>query len=269
MSAAALTLAHSRLAPLQCVTWGHPVTSGIPAIDYFISSKELETSDGQEHYSERLVKLTELVCCYDRPHSVDRKSARQHFGFSDSNHVYACPQTLFKLHPDFDLILGEITARDPIAQIVLINGKYPEWNKCIHDRLSRVIPRYEHRIRMLSPMPRDEYLQLCAGSDVLLDPIHFGGGNSIYEGFALGVPIVTIPSPFLRGRITTALYNSMELRSEPVTTVKQYVDKAVELATNAESRLHVSEQIEARSHRLFNQVHGIRELENWILEQIG
>jgi len=269
MSAAALTLAHSRLAPLQCVTWGHPVTSGIPAIDYFISSKELETADGQEHYSETLVKLTELVCCYDRPHSVDRKSARQHFGFSDSNHVYGCPQTLFKLHPDFDLILAEITARDPIAQIVLINGKYPEWNKCIHDRLSRVIPRYEHRIRMLSPMPRDEYLQLCAASDVLLDPIHFGGGNSSYEGFALGVPIVTIPSPFLRGRITTALYNSMGLRSEPVTTVKQYVDKAVGLATNAESRLHASEQIEARSHRLFNQVHGIRELENWILEKIG
>ena len=31
-------LAFSRLAPVQCVTWGHPVTTGIPNMDYFISS---------------------------------------------------------------------------------------------------------------------------------------------------------------------------------------------------------------------------------------
>ena len=31
-------LAFARLAPVQCVTWGHPVTTGIPTIDYFLSS---------------------------------------------------------------------------------------------------------------------------------------------------------------------------------------------------------------------------------------
>ena len=31
-------LAFSRLAPVQCVTYGHPDTTGIPAIDYFVSN---------------------------------------------------------------------------------------------------------------------------------------------------------------------------------------------------------------------------------------
>src|SRR5262249_41317201 len=31
------TLAYSRLAPVQCTTWGHPETTGLPTIDYFIS----------------------------------------------------------------------------------------------------------------------------------------------------------------------------------------------------------------------------------------
>lgn len=32
-------LSHHRVAPVQCIFWGHPVTTGNPAIDYFISSK--------------------------------------------------------------------------------------------------------------------------------------------------------------------------------------------------------------------------------------
>ena len=35
-------LAFARLARVQCVTWGHPVTTGIPAIDYYLSSVDLE-----------------------------------------------------------------------------------------------------------------------------------------------------------------------------------------------------------------------------------
>src|SRR6185437_8243427 len=51
-------LAFARLAPVQCTTWGHPVTSGISQIDYFISSQELEPADADSHYSEKLVKLS-------------------------------------------------------------------------------------------------------------------------------------------------------------------------------------------------------------------
>ncbi|MGR3303933.1 MAG: tetratricopeptide repeat protein, partial [Candidatus Scalindua sp.] len=47
-------LAFSRLAPVQCVTWGHPVTTGIPNIDYFISSDKSEPPGAEDNYSERL-----------------------------------------------------------------------------------------------------------------------------------------------------------------------------------------------------------------------
>ena len=40
-------LAFARLAPVQCVTWGHPVTTGVPNMDYFISSDLLEPLPGQ------------------------------------------------------------------------------------------------------------------------------------------------------------------------------------------------------------------------------
>ena len=51
-------LAFSRLAPVQALTFGHPDTSGIDAIDYFISHADMdEPGTGAEHYSEQLVAL--------------------------------------------------------------------------------------------------------------------------------------------------------------------------------------------------------------------
>jgi predicted O-linked N-acetylglucosamine transferase (SPINDLY family) len=58
------TLAFSRLAPVQCVAWGHPVTTGLPEIDHFLSSDLMEPPGAEAHYTERLVRLPNLSICY-------------------------------------------------------------------------------------------------------------------------------------------------------------------------------------------------------------
>src|SRR4029077_3651576 len=50
-------LAFSRLAPVQCTFFGHPDTTGIANMDYFVSSTLFEPADGPAHYSEELVAL--------------------------------------------------------------------------------------------------------------------------------------------------------------------------------------------------------------------
>ena len=54
-------LAAQRLAPVQCNAWGHPDTSGFPTLDYYLSSDLMEPPDGAQHYTERLVRLPNLV----------------------------------------------------------------------------------------------------------------------------------------------------------------------------------------------------------------
>ena len=99
MDAVTYTLAFSRMAPIQCATWGHPDTTGSPAIDYFISSELLETAEADAHYTERLVRLPNLGTYYERPRLVGPAAVAEFFGLPADRHLYLCPQTLFKFHP--------------------------------------------------------------------------------------------------------------------------------------------------------------------------
>jgi protein O-GlcNAc transferase len=258
------SLAFSRLAPVQCVTWGHPVTTGIPALDYFVSSDLLETDGAEEHYTERLVRLPSLAVCYPRPELPAALRRRSHFGLSDEGRLYACPQSLFKLHPDFDAVLGGILRRDPQGTVALLHGWSRHWDDLLRQRFAVTLPDVMDRIRFVPPLSRAEFLNLNAVADVLLDPLHFGGGNSSYEGLALGVPIVTLPSPFLRGRITLALYRQMQVFDCVVSSAEEYVDKAVRLGMDADYRAAVRAEIRDVSGVLFENTAGVRELERFL-----
>ena len=62
MDATTAKLAALRLAPVQAASWGHPETSGLPTIDYYLSAQALEPADAQENYTEKLVALPNLGC---------------------------------------------------------------------------------------------------------------------------------------------------------------------------------------------------------------
>src|SRR5712691_10277764 len=67
MPPADIRLAGLRLAPVQCVTWGHPTTTGLPTVDYFLSSALMELAEGTQHYTEKMVPLPGLSIWYDEP----------------------------------------------------------------------------------------------------------------------------------------------------------------------------------------------------------
>jgi protein O-GlcNAc transferase len=144
-------LGFHRLAPVQCVTWGHPVTTGIPTMDYFISSRLFEPEDNaQEHYSEQLVQLDTLPAFYQRP-TLDESQevSRAAFGFTSDEHIYLCPQTLLKFHPEFDSTLASILNQDPQGVLVLVNAYTPQWGDRLMERFEKTLPDARHRVRIL------------------------------------------------------------------------------------------------------------------------
>jgi predicted O-linked N-acetylglucosamine transferase (SPINDLY family) len=259
------SLAFSRLAPVQCVLWGHPVTTGIDTLDYFLSSALLDVADAQQHYTETLVRLPALPVYYYRPQPPDPLPGRAALGLPADGHLYGCPQSLFKLHPEFDPLLKEILRRDPSGVLVLLEGKHAWWTEALRRRFAMTLGETTERVRWLGPLSRSAFLNLNALVDVLLDPIHFGGGNTSYEGLAVGVPIVTLPSGYLRGRITAALYEQMQLRDCVAADAEEYIATAVRLGSDPEYRRHIRGKILEASDVLYENVAGVRALEAFLL----
>ncbi len=256
-------LAFSRLAPVQCTTWGHPVTSGIRHIDYFISTADLETDESEAHYSERLVRLNSQITFYYKPTLPHFAKTRSDFSLAESDHIYICPQALFKFHPDFDWVLAEILGRDRQGQVLLVEGFHRHWTELLKQRFQQTIPTVIERIRLLPRMSLGDYFNLLTLSDVMLDPFPFGGGNTSYEALAVGIPIVTLPTSLMRGRLTYACYCQMEMMDCVADSPQRYVDIAVQLGTDFSYREQIKAQILARHQVLYEDIRVVRELERF------
>ena len=118
MDSITYTLAMSRLAPVQCATWGHPTTTGIATIDYFIAAEGAGTPAADEHYSERLIRLKDLAVCYDRPARLPGDRAK--FGFAGAS-LYIAGRRPSSFTRIFDPVIGEILRRDPCGRLVLVD----------------------------------------------------------------------------------------------------------------------------------------------------
>lgn len=256
-------LARMRLAPVQCAMWGHPVTTGMPTVDYYLSSRLLEPDDADEHYSERLVRLDGLPAWYERPQLAGPPRGREHFQLPTDKHLYLCPQSLFKFHPHIDATLAEILRGDPQGMLVITRGAYQSHVDQLVARFRRHMPDCVDRVRFLSNVPRGDFLHLLAAGDVLLDPFHFGGGNSSYEALAVGAPLVTWPGQFMRGRVTLGCYRRMGFLDCVADSPTHYSQLALRLANDRELNRATRERVHTAANELFEDDRSLRAMEEF------
>lgn len=258
-------LAFNRLAPVQCTTWGHPLTTGISTVDYFVSSKALELPHAQEHYTEELVKLETLNTFYLRPQTSENIT-RESLGVREDATLYMCPQTLFKFHPDFDKIIHGVLDGDPNGELVLLEGTCAHHSTLIKERLRRNVPSVMNRIRFIPRLSHEGFLGLIKMADVMLDPIHFGGGSTTIQALSFGTPVVTLPSEFLRARISYACYRHMGVESLIAKDIDDYCRIAVELGRDKEFRLATRNDLYEKSEVLYSNEKVVTECEKFLLD---
>jgi protein O-GlcNAc transferase len=261
-------LAFARLARVQCVTLGHPVTSGIPTIDYFLSLDLLEPADADAHYTEHLVRFANAPHYFAAPQIVGPPLSRGNFPLPSDTRWYVCHQTLFKIHPDFDRIIGEILRRDPKGIVVFFTGQQPDWTSLLQERLRTTLPDLASRVCFLPRMPYEEYLAFLQLADVLIDSVHFCAGTTTYHALALGVPLVTLPGAFARGRGTAAVYRRIGVFDCIADSPEDYVRRAVMIAKDRSLRDSIGTTLRERVGMLFSNTAGAQEMEAFFLDSV-
>lgn len=251
MDAMAYFLAFARLAPLQCVLPGHPETSGLTTVDYFVSSEIIESPEAADFYTEKLLLLSDTPNSNEKTAIPATLKPRTALGLPEHGHLYMCPMKLHKIHPDFDNALNKILKADSEAIIIFFkdSGKLTEQ---LEARLARhVDAKNMPRIQFAPWAAIDDFTHCLLHADVLIDPFHFGGGSTNYIALALGVPIVTMPNPFLTSRNALACYVRIGTMELVTNNEEDYVKLAVRVANDKAYRKQLSDFILKHNDTMF------------------
>ena len=229
-------LAALRLAPRQWAGWGHPVTTGHATIDAFVTCEAMEPEGAAAHYVERLLPLPGIGTRYRRP-VLPERVGRAQFGLPEGRCLFLCPQSLFKIHPDNDALFARVLAANPRAALVLFDGRHPRVTGRFMERLTRAFDSHGVAVRertfVLPALPHDDYLRVNLACDAMLDTLHWSGGNTSLDALACGLPVVTLPGAFMRGRQSAAMLRIVGAEALVAADQDNYVRIASRLVDDA------------------------------------
>ncbi|MAE67205.1 MAG: hypothetical protein CMJ18_23335 [Phycisphaeraceae bacterium] len=240
-----------RLAPVQCTSWGIQVTSGIPTMDFYLSSALVEADAAAAHYSERLLLASTVLTCQRRLEMPLRPQPPSRFGLSEDQHFYLCPHQLGKFHPDFDPVLRALLMQDDHGVVVITSEPDGPATRQLKARFERSMPEVATRVKFLPRQLGGQYTSLLAHASAILDPTHFGGVNTTFDALGLNLPVLTRPSDQHRSRMTCGCYRRMEVDDLVAGDDEELVATALRLARDEDYRRDVCAHLTERSPQLF------------------
>ncbi len=271
-------LAAHRLAPLQVVGWGHPITSGLATMDCYLSGALIEGPEAASHYREELVLLPGTGCCTEIIDIEPEASPELMAKLAEMPKPwFVIPQRHFKFDPVDDGLFAEIAAR--VGECSFL---FPESNKAGW-ALQRVLERIgqtfrakgldpERYLKVIPWLDRGKFYTLLDACDVFLDCPSFSGYTTAWQAAHRGLPIVTLEGEFMRQRLAAGLLRQIGLADTIAQDRQAYVDIAVRLAEESrDSALFAQRRaaLKAAAASADHRIEVVRAFETSLIQQLA
>ena len=269
-------LAATRLAPVQAAAWGHPLTTGLPTIDLFISARALEPANGADHYSERLVALPHLGVCLQPlqqdPVAPDFATLR----LPADEPLLLCPGTPFKYTPQGDAALVAVAARLQSlgrGRLVFFGSHRVGMSARVERRMRAAFEKagvsYDRTVAWVPTLNRGRFFGLMKHATAMLDTIGFSGFNTAVQALECDLPVVAFEGEFMRSRLASGALRHLGLDELVATTTQAFADIALRLVEDGAWHAHLEREIAQRRHALYFDQAPVRALEDALFEAAG
>jgi protein O-GlcNAc transferase len=279
MHALTLKLACLRLAPVQAAAWGHPETTGLPAMDLYISAAAIEPPAAAGNYTERLVTLPNLgVYVEPLAPEVSELNLRT-LKLPRDEPLLLCAGSPFKYGPQYDTVWVQIALRlgrktlfrrSGGGRLVFFKSQGEERNGRLETRLRAAFDAagvdYDAHVSFLQPLKRPDFFALMRQSALMLDTLTFSGFNTAVQAIECGLPVLAFEGEFMRGRLASGILRQLDLPQLVATTTAEFVQRAVELAQDPAGRKALQATIMERHDRVFRDLAPVRALETCLLD---
>src|SRR5205085_5929148 len=126
-------------------------------------------------------------------------------------------------------------ARDPAGVAVFVRSENDAITEGFRRRLQRALGARgvdpARQLLFLDRLGHGDYLRVNQLCDVMLDTLHWSGGNTSLDALAAGLPIVACPGTMMRGRQSAAMLRAIGLPALVVATPAEAVTRAIEVAS--------------------------------------
>lgn len=267
MDATTAKLASLRLARVQAASWGHPETTGLPTVDYYVSAADLEPQDAQENYTETLEMLPGLGCWLEPPPHADAPAPPE--PDADAGRpLLVCPGMPFKYAARHDALLVEIARRVPTAGFVFFRNKPEHLSRGLEQRLRRRFAAagldFARRVRFIPWQSLAGFRRVLSQADLCLDSVGFSGFNTALQAVECDLPIVTREGRFLRGRLASGILRRMSLEELIAPCDEAYVELAAALCAEPVRRERLRRAIRERRGRVYLDAAPIEALQDFL-----
>ena len=220
-----------RPAPVQVSWLGYPCTTGLSAMDFYLTDKIADTEEDQQYYTEQLIFLKRGFSCYAPPDNAPdvglspaRANGRVTFGSLNilskiNDAVLDLWSRLLLENPDSTLLILRNQLQGDVARML------------IHSFANRGIDPSRLDLRTTMGSGKSHLLAYNA-IDILLDTFPWNGHTTTCEALWMGVPVVTLYGQEHASRLCASILNQLGLTECIADSEEGYVRLATTLGSD-------------------------------------
>jgi predicted O-linked N-acetylglucosamine transferase (SPINDLY family) len=265
-SGARFDIAAFRPAPVQALYLGFSGTLGSRCVDYVIADRTVLPPEDEPDWSEKPIYLPHTWFLYDfrSPSAVLARAARANYGLPADAFVFCAFHRTEKIEPE-SLDLWMRVVRQVPGSVLWLYADDERVRKRVRREASHrgVEPQ---RLVFTAREPRAAYLARFPLSDLLLDSLQHNATTTACDAFSVGVPMLTLRGKTFTSRIGESLLQAAGLPELVAPDKEDYVELAVQLASDKERLNSYRRTLQARGGPLFDTAGRVRELEDAFLE---
>ena len=250
-------------APVQICGIGYTATTGLKAVDYFLSDKVCSPENLPTSFTEKILRVDPCSLCYSPGLIREMPAVELRAPFLKNGFMtYGSFNNFAKVNEELLYIWRAILERVPNSKLILKNKlcSLDEGKEIIKEKLSKMsLPFDRIELRPYSP----DYLEQYREIDVALDTYPYTGGTTTCEALYMGVPVITLRGKTHGSRFSASILAAADISELIAHSPMDYVNKAVQLSRRKEllSAYHVGLREHMQNSALMDSKNYIRELE--------
>lgn len=255
-------------APIQVSYMGFPGTTGATYIDYLVTDEFVSPMRFSHIYSEKLVHLPHCYFVNDYKQKnrdvldTNCRHKRSDYGLPEDKFIFACFNQLYKMDPEIFNTWCNILKRVPNSALWLL--RFPAAGEMRLRAYAAAQGVRLDQIIFTDVAVKNEHIRRSALADLFLDTPLCNAHTTGTDVLWAGLPMVTLPLEKMATRVAGSLCLATGVGEEMiVSSMKEYEDKAVELAENRHKLQALTNKLKAvrLTCPLFDTARWVRNLE--------